>query len=301
MTPSPETVLVVGASGFLGRALCDVPAGGLRRIPASRTPLSMPGYRQVDIADSEQVEAVIGQVAPGWVIHTAAVTSVDRCEREPERARQVHVDGTRNLARACENAGSGLISISTNYVFDGARGPYGEEDEPNPLNVYGRTKLEGESCVLEAQCSSIVVRTAVLYGYRPGCRPNFLTWAAGALARGEKIRVVTDEWANPTCVDDLAIFLLALCRGDFRGLIHFGGQDFFTRYEMVQQICACYRLDLSLVTPVISSELGQEARRPLRAGLKIDRARKVFGRPIAPFSENIGRLAAAIGDPASLP
>ena len=302
MGVSSSAVIVVGASGFLGRALCDVPAGNLRRIPAVRTlrhPFSARVAQQMDITDPGQVDAVIGRVRPRWVINTAAETGVDGCEADPERAHRVHVDGTRNLVRACEKVGSGLVFISTNYIFDGIGGPYKEEDPPNPLNVYGRTKLEGEACVLEARCPGIVVRTAVFYGYRPDCRPNFVTWAAGALAREEHIRVVNDEWANPTCVDELAAFLLEICRGDFRGVVHFGGADFLTRYEMVQEICACFHLNANLVTPVTSDELGQRAQRPLRAGLTIDLARKLFGREIAPFRKNLRRLAERVGDPAT--
>ncbi len=304
MTSSPDTILVVGATGFLGRVLCDVPTRDFRRIPAVRTlraPFARPPLQQMDITDSGQVNRVVEQVRPKWVINTAAETGVDACEAQPERARRVHVDGVRNLVRACERTGSGLVTLSTNYVFDGTKGPYGEEDAPNPLNVYGQTKLEGEACTLEARCPGIVVRTAVLYGYRPGCRPNFVTWAAGALARREEIRVVTDEWANPTCVDELAVFLLDLCRKDFRGLIHFGGVECLTRYEMVQQICACFGLDVHLAVPVASAELGQMARRPLRAGLKMDRAWEVFDGRVGSFGENLRRLAASIGDPAALP
>lgn len=295
MNSFPGTVLIIGANGFLGQVLCNIPRPGLARIPVSRIASTKSKYRQMDITILEQVESVINEVAPEWVINTAAVTNVDWCEKNPKWARKVHVDGTRNLIQACEKAGSGLISISTNYVFDGVGNLYEEEDKPNPLNVYGQTKSDCESLALRADCKSIVVRTAVLYGYCPGCRPNFLTWAVGSLAHGKKIRVVTDEWANPTYVNELAKFLLMLCREDFQGLIHFGGQEFFTRYEMVKQICSCYSLDFTLVTPVTSSEMGQVARRPLRAGLKIERARKNFGWLMVPFEENLQNLAASIG------
>ena len=293
-------VLVVGASGFLGRALCDVPGQDLARIPAVRSAASSyPGTVEhlVDITDPEQVDRIVEAVGPAWVVNAAAETGVDRCEEEPDRAYQVHVEGTQNLVRACERTGSGLVFMSTNYVFDGTRGLYGETDTPNPLGVYGRTKLEGEACVLEASCPGIVVRTAVLYGYREGCRPNFVTWAAGALARGEPIRVVTDEWANPTLVDELASFVLALCRRGFDGVVHFAGADFLSRYAMVEQICDCFGLDIELATPVTSSELGQRAQRPPRAGLATDLARTVTDAPIASFRENLRGLSRVIDGP----
>lgn len=292
-----DTLLIVGASGFLGRALCDAPGAGWCLVPASR---SGAAHMRVDLTRPDAVEAAVMTARPRWVINAAAMTSVDGCELHPDAARAVHVDGTRHLVRACEKAGCGLVFLSTNYVFDGQDGPYAESDVPRPLNVYGQSKLEGEALVLGADCPGIVVRTAVLYGYRPGCRVNFVTWAMGALARGEAIRVVTDEWANPTCADDLAAFLLALCRTDFQGLVHFGGRDFLTRFEMVERLCAVFNFDMGLVTPIASAEFGQPARRPRRAGLRIDLALRVCNLAQDGFDDHLRRLSDRIPDPAQL-
>lgn len=289
---SREKVLIVGASGFLGRALCDVPFQGMGRVPAARNPRPpYPGSDciRVDVTDAESVVRAVSQVRPDWVINAAAEAGVDRCERNPDLAHRVNVCGTRNLIRACENAGVGLVTVSTNYVFDGQAGPYAETDPTNPINVYGRTKLEAEALVLASPCHGLVVRTAVLYGYRAGCRPNFVTWALESLLRGETIRVVTDEWANPTYVDELAAFLLGLCRREFRGVIHFAGSEFMSRYEMVRRICRCFDLDADLVLPVTSEELGQIAPRPPGAGLKLDLARELFDPVMRSFSENLKR------------
>ena len=303
MASSQDKILVAGGSGFLGRALCRLPADDLDRVCTVRThrpnDLEVAAF-SMDLTDAAQVEAVISQVRPKWVINAAAETSVDGCETNPERAFEVHVTGTRNLVRACEKTDSGLITVSTNYVFDGRSGPYNEGDCPNPLNVYGKTKLEGEACVLSARCPGIVVRTAVLYGYRAGSRPNFVTWAAGTLARKQPIRVVTDERANPTLVDELADFLLNLTRRPISGLIHFAGREVLSRYEMVEQVCACFGLDLDLVTPVTSAELGQNAERPLQAGLRIDRLREQFNPQLTSFEESLRQLADRVGDPALL-
>ena len=296
MADGPETtVLIVGASGFLGRALCDVPFQGLRRVPAARRPRPPhpgPDGLRVDLTDAASVVRAVSRARPDWVINAAAEAGVDRCERHPEAARRVNVCGTRNLVRACEDAGAGLVTVSTNYVFDGRAGPYAETDPTHPLNVYGRTKLDAEAVVLDSPCQGLVVRTAVLYGYRAGCRPNFVTWALESLLRGETIRVVTDEWANPTCVDELAVFLLGLCSGDFRGVIHFAGPEFMSRYEMVERICRCFDLDAGLVAPVTSEALGQIATRPPGAGLKIDLARERFDPALRSFSENLKRTRA---------
>ena len=164
-------LLIVGASGFLGHALCDVSCDDWERIPASRS--GQKGHLVVDLTQPTLVHEVVAQVRPRWVINSAAMTSVDGCERNPALAHAIHVDGTRNLVQACERVGCGLVNLSTNYVFDGKKGPYAEVDEAHPVNVYGQTKLESEVILLNALCPGIVVRTAVLYGFHPSCRPNF--------------------------------------------------------------------------------------------------------------------------------
>lgn len=291
-------VLIVGASGFLGRALCDVPFQGLDRTAAARDP--RPPFLgsdcvRMDVTDAESVVRAVSRVRPDWVINAAAEAGVDQCERNPDLAYRVNVCGTRNLIRACEDAGVGLVTVSTNYVFDGLAGPYSETDPVNPVNVYGRTKLESEEVVLASACQGVVVRTAVLYGYRAGCRPNFVTWALESLLRGETIRIVTDEWANPTCVDELAVFLLGLCRRKFRGVIHFAGPEIMTRLKMVEWICHCFDFDTDLVVPVTSRELGQIAPRPPGAGLKLDLARELFDPALRSFSDNLKRTGTEMG------
>jgi len=285
-------VLIVGASGFLGRALMRLPDVGLERVPTVRHAIpDLRGSLRLDLTNSEEVMAVVGRSKPAWVVNAAAETSVDRCEADPSRTRRVHVDGTTNLVRACEEAGAGLITISTNYVFDGEAGPYDEGDETNPLNVYGQTKLEAESVVLQASCQGVVVRAAVLYGYHQGSRPNFVTWSYSSLRDGKPIRVVTDECTNPTHVDELARFLLGLCHSDFAGTIHFAGLDYLSRYQMVERICDVCRLDFSLVTPVVSAALGQFARRPLQAGLRIDKLNTMFAPKLRSFEDHLRDLS----------
>ena len=285
------TDLVVGGRGNLGRQLLsDLPNG----IGTSR--YGSRSEDKLDITDGVQVMEVVERVQPRYVINTAAMTSVDACERDPDAARSVHVDGTANLVRACEEAGSRLIQLSTNYVFDGENGPYDENDTPNPLSVYGRTKLESERLVLEAPHPGIVIRTAVFYGTEAE-RPNFVTWALRELVLGKPIRIVTDESANPTYVPDLsrAISQLVLDVGH-RGVFHVAGTDFLNRYEMVVLLCDVFGLDSDLVNPVVSEDLGQDAVRPPRAGLNTARIRAVVDRPFGSFRANLIELKDQIGD-----
>ena len=144
---------------------------------------------------------------------------------------------------AAAAAGSGVVQVSTDYVFDGAAGPYSEEDATNPLSHYGRMKLESESVVLEGDGPGLVVRTLWLFGHRPGARPNLVTWPLAALARGETVRVADDQWGNPTPAADLARALVELCRRGAAGLFHAGGASFMTRAELVGRVAALFQVD----------------------------------------------------------
>jgi dTDP-4-dehydrorhamnose reductase len=291
-TENTARVLVVGGRGNLGRQLLeDLP----RAIGTSRSGEDQ--LEALDITSPDQVQDVLARVKPDCVVNTAAMTSVDGCERDPDAARSIHVGGTANLVRACETVGAGLIQLSTNYVFDGEDGPYDEDDSPNPLSVYGSTKLESERLVLDAGCPGIVVRTAVFYGSESD-RPNFLTWALRELANGNDIRIVTDESANPTYVPELSLSIVDLASANHQveGVYHVAGCDFMTRFEMIIALCEQFDLSPDLVIPVVSEDLAQDAARPPRAGLKIDKIQTAIGRSYKSFQENLSLLSDQLGN-----
>ena len=282
---------MTGAHGLLGRCLLQADTDaellgcGRGSEPAEGRP-----YRAVDLADPAAAAALVGEVRPDWVIHTAALTNVDLCETDPELGRQVNVDLVANLARACEATGCGLAQLSTDYVFDGTSGPYGESDEPAPLSQYGRQKLESEGIVLGADTAGLVVRTLWLYGHVGGGRRNLVTWPIETLARGERLRIVDDQWGNPTYVRDLAAMLLVLCERGATGLYHVGGASFMTRYELVLELAGIFGMDASLVESMTTVEARQDAPRPRRSGLRYDAVAEVLDRTPATLAEGIERL-----------
>ena len=288
MNEAGSKVLVVGATGFLGRSLAEA---GPEMVPSARVPPASADWIRLNLEDARSIGAALDEVQPGWVINTAAVTSVDGCETDPDRAHLVHVDAVSSLARACGDRNVRLVQLSTNYVFDGKDGPYDEDDPPNPLGVYGRTKLEGERVALSA-CEACVVRTAVLYGYHPAARPNFVTWALNELRAGNPIRVVTDEWSNPTYLPSLVASIRRLMANNATGIYHLAGLDYLTRFEMVEVLCDVFGLAGEIVTPVLSEDLGQAARRPLRAGLRTSRADTLLGKAGATYRHNLKSMRA---------
>ena len=204
-------VLITGAKGLVGRALVE-------HCLASGDEVSSYDHNALDIADADAVESVIGAERPDAVINCAAWTDVDGCERDPEKARQANAFGPENLARASRKADAILVTISTDYVFDGKKeGFYTQRDQPNPISVYGNAKLEGERRAQTEHARTIVVRTGYIFG--PGGK-NFLSNVVSLAQRGEKFKAISDYWGTPTYGRDLARRLRELAQLDLPGVYH---------------------------------------------------------------------------------
>ena len=281
-------IIVTGAHGFLGRCLLGM-GGEHEWMGWSRSKGAVGDVPciAVDLADRALLTGLLQEHRPDWVINTAAITNVDGCELDPVDARRVNVGMVENLVAACQAADVGLAHVSTDYVFDGKNGPYGEEDPTGPLSTYGALKLESERVVLGGLKRGIVVRTMWLYGYVTETRPNMLTWPLQTLARGETLRIVADQWGNPTYVADLARALVDLCALDSVGLWHVGGGSFMTRYEQVVQLALFFGLDPDRVAQGLTADLAQPARRPLRSGLSTDALRRHLGWEPMSFSQSL--------------
>jgi len=287
-------ILVTGASGFLGRSLLSLKGEGEAEwIGCGRgSSVSLDGieYHQVDLESRASVLQLLETLKPDWVINTAALTNVDQCEVDRRQARRANLEIVEHLVEGCRRTGTGLVQISTDYVFDGTEGPYSEEDPPRPLSYYGQLKLESEKRVLESGCRGIVVRTLWLYGYVPEARPNFVTRSLEGLYRGERLRIFDDQWGNPTYVHDLARTLFALCRRGSRGLFHMGGATFMTRYELVLELSRFFGLDTRRIEPISTQSAGLKAMRPLRSGLRTQAIEAELGRKPLSFIEGLEQM-----------
>ncbi len=234
-------VLVTGSAGQLGRDVVAV----LER-DESIEPFAADALVDDPVAIASSVDAV----GPDVVIHCAAMTDVDRCERDPERARAVNATGTQNVARAAAAAGAHLVYVSTDYVFDGRSWrPYTETDEPNPISVYGATKLAGErACPPEAT----VVRTSWLSGVHGA---NFVTAILRLADSPGELRIVDDQRGSPTCTADLADALVALARDRRPGCFHVTNAGDASRYELAREVVARSGGDPGRVRPIATAEL----------------------------------------------
>lgn len=217
---------------------------------------------------------MIVKAKPDVTLHAAAETGVDKCEVCKKDAWMVNVEGTKNVVKACNKINAKLIYVSTDYIFDGEKGFYVEEDEPYPVNCYGLTKLKGEEFVRKCCKDYAIARASVLYGWHPW-KVNFATWVIETLRQGKQITVVDDHYNSPTFADNLAEVLLEIVKKDLRGIYHVAGSERISRYGFASKIAETFSLDANLVEPIKMSELKVwVAKRPKDSSLCIDTIRK---------------------------
>ena len=211
-----QELFVTGASGLLGSRMVEPAKHNYEVIPLHNTrPLHSNSLR-LDITNLSEVLSLFNKLKPHMVIHTASETNVDKCETRKEQAWRINVEGTRNIAFACSKVGAKLVYISTDYVFDGEKGNYTEQDKPNSINYYGVTKSEGESQVVQHCKNYAILRTSVLYGWHPW-KQNFATWVINELKQNKEITVVEDHYNTPTLADNLAEMAIEAIPKDLQG------------------------------------------------------------------------------------
>jgi dTDP-4-dehydrorhamnose reductase len=224
---------------------------------------------------------------PDVVINTAAMTHVDQCENNQEACWRLNVEAVQYLADATDDLNIHFIHISTDFIFDGKAGPYKEEDEPNPLSYYGKSKLASEEVVQAKKGSWSILRTVLVYGYTPNLsRTNIVLWAKGALEQGQTLNVVDDQFRTPTLAEDLAKACLLAAEHKAQGVYHISGEDFFSVIDIVYGVADFWNLDKSLINRVNSQILAQPANRPPKTGFIITKAMDELG--FAPLSFQAG-------------
>jgi dTDP-4-dehydrorhamnose reductase len=276
-------VLVTGANGLVGtkvleRLLHDpstTPIGAFHQSRANEYLGEFPTWT-LDVTSTANVDQVLDEAHPDAVIHAGAFTNVDAAERDRDAAQATNERGTAHLARACAARGIRLVYLSTEYVFDGAAGPYREDDPVNPRGWYAQTKEAGERAVVATGGDWAIGRTTVVYGYAAHVRANFVLWLLGQLKAGQRVRIVDDQIGSPTLADNLAEMVIALASSKVGGVFNTAGADVLSRLDFSKQIAETFGLDASLIDPTTTAALGQAAPRPLKAGLLMDKFRTAF-------------------------
>ena len=275
-----KRVLVTGSNGLLGQKLSDLylklpgysllaTGPGLNRHPAG-TGLN---YKTLDIRNRKVVMETVLEFRPDTIIHTAAMTNVDQCELEKEACWELNVLATDYLIEAANAVDAHLIHLSTDFIFDGEKGPYREEDTPNPISYYGESKLEGERMVMEKSKHWSIVRTILVYGIVSDMsRSNIVLWAKNALEQKKPINVVTDQFRTPTLAEDLAMGCRLIEEKKAEGIYHISGKDFMSIYELVERVAGYFGLSTESMSASDSSGIHQPAKRPPVTGFILDKA-----------------------------
>ncbi len=278
-------VLVTGANGLVGRVLVKaLTLAGYEVIATGKGPSRL-GFEHnilrwydADITHPFQLRSIMEAEKPEVVIHGAAMTQVDECEQRQKEAHSLNVEATARLLLDAEEFSSFFIFLSTDFVFDGERGMYSEEDDVNPISWYGQTKVEAEAVVQTSTIPWAIVRTCLVYGAKPeGGRANLYSWIRESLEAGKAIKVVDDQWRTPTLVDDLVNGILLLVEQRKEGIWHLSGQDQLTPYRFALKLAEAYGLDSGLLEKVTADNFSQPGRRPLLTGFNIDKASMELG------------------------
>ena len=277
-----KKVLVTGSNGLLGQKIIyslierkdiDLLASskGLNRL------ITKSGYKYIDldITRNEEVKKVFENEKPDAVINCAAMTNVDYCEENQDSCWEINVNAVENLAKSCEALKSHLLHLSTDFVFDGKSGPYTENDKPNPLHFYAKSKLKSEEIVKKIMTNWTIARTIIIYGITDNMsRSNIVLWAKSEIGKGNTINVVNDQYRSPTFAEDLAKGCISIIDKSAFGLYHLSGPKTYSILDLVYQVADFYNLDKSLILPVTSASLNQSATRPLSTGFDITKAKK---------------------------
>lgn len=294
MMNDKTTVLLTGANGFLGQQLSiDLLQAGYRVLGVGRGPQRFVPrmhyeyqYFEADITDDANMHAIVEANHPAIVVHAAAMTQADECQQQTETCEAVNVRATAQLLLSAESCAAYFLYVSTDFVFDGEKGDYNEEDDLNPVNYYGFTKMQAEAIVQTSEIPFGIARTCLVYGDHPaGTRNNIVTWVRQSLRDQKQIKVVTDQWRTPTWVNDLSAGILLMIQHRAPGIFHLSGQDKLSPYEIAMAVASEYGLSQNLIEPVNASTFSQPARRPPITGFDISKARTSLGYAPHGFSE----------------
>jgi len=296
-------VLITGANGLLGQALVrrlsstddhDVLATARDDTPRFDVPCD---YTQLDVTTPDAVETLLTAYDPDVVVNCAAVSDVTECDEDRNRAWAVNARAVRTLAKQCRSVGARLIQLSTDFVFDGKRGPYEEDARPDPVNYYGRTKLAGENALREFDFLDwAVVRTVLLYGTAKDLsRSNVVLWMIDRLSEGKPLRVVDDQWRTPTYVRDLADGIVRLIDRDRTGIYHMSGREMVTIHELARTVADVLGFDPSPIEPVSSDYFEDAVDRPPKTGFIILKAETELGYDPRPLREGLRTVGKELG------
>jgi dTDP-4-dehydrorhamnose reductase len=289
-----KTLLITGASGFLGPTLCERAAQDWDIVAAAhRHPIPIPHARVagVDLAAYPELRELLAQFRPDAVIHAAALSNTEYCQTHPEESEAINVEASANLAGLAADYGIPLVFTSTDLVFDGESAPYGEDSPASPISVYGEHKLRAESVIRQRHPDAVICRVPLLLGPRSAGAEGFLAKMFGAVQRGEQVRMFEDEVRTPVSPSVAAGGLLLALEKARGTTLHLGGPERLTRWAIGRLAAEVAGLDVAKVVPCRRGEIPMAAPRPRDVSLDSRRAAALGYRP-PPLREQLERAFA---------
>lgn len=275
-------IFLIGASGFIGGHLVKSFSAAGWEVNGSCFRHREEGLVQLDITDRQRLLRVLKEYSPEVVCLPAAIPNVEYCEGHPSETDRTNVEGTRNVAHACKEIGARLVFFSSDYVFDGEDGPYSEDAPPNPISVYGRQKLAGERIVRKLLDDWLITRVTVVYGVERSGK-NFVARLIKSLEKRREVKAPIDQVGSPTYAENLSEMVRALVEKGVGGVFNVCGPKLMDRFTFACLAAEVFGLDPSGIRPVTTAELGQKARRPLRAGMETAKIEQTVDvRPLGP-------------------
>lgn len=277
-------ILITGSNGLLGQKivkLCleqHIPFLATSKGENRNPDCSQEFYHSMDITNKLDINPIFEAFYPTHVIHTAALTNVDFCEKNREACNEINVYGTKYLFEASQRHFAHFTLLSTDFVFDGKKGDYQETDEVNPLSYYAQSKVEAEQILLQSAYEKwAIARTIIVFGQANNMsRSNLVLWVYDSLKKGQEIHVVTDQFRTPTWADDLAKGCISIAQKDATGIFHLSGKDLVSMYDFALMVAEFFKLNQQLIKPITSSALNQAAKRPPRTGFNIRKAEEIL-------------------------
>jgi dTDP-4-dehydrorhamnose reductase len=285
-------ILITGASGLLGLNLAlETSAAHQVYAQAHSRPLHAESFTtvQLDLLAPGEVQRLLDLAQPDWVIHCAALADIDACERDPQQARQLNSEIPRLLARYVARGGARLLHVSTDAVFDGVSGGYTEEDEPHPLSVYARTKLDGERAVAEEDPQALIARVN-LFGWSLSGHRSLAEFFFNKLNAGERCKGFTDVLFCPMLANDLGLLFLKMLEAGLSGLYHAVGSECISKYDFGCRIARIFGFDESLVVPTRIADSGLLAARSPNLTLSTTKLSRALGSPLPGVSTGLAKF-----------
>ena len=262
-----KKILITGSSGQLGSTLTQYLKKYYNVFSTSHS-----ANNPVSITDRNKLDATLSAIEPDYIINCAAFTNVDKNETDKDHAYSVNVSGIKNII-ALSNKNTKIVHISSDYIFDGKRKSYTEEDHPNPLSYYGKVKLESENILRSSNRCYLIFRSSVIYN---DSHTNFYTWVYNSLLNHKKIKVVTDQISNPTWTWSLSEAIYKSLLNNLDGVFHYAGNDIVSRYEFALKIADIFSFNSDNIIPIKTDDLNQRAKRPAVSTLNSTKIKKIL-------------------------